>query len=332
MLMREVALPLEQPQLQVILAGGVCPGVISASVETAQYFHAGRFSVRVAFGGFPLLPLAYFTNLGRAAVEIFVAAQGGAFVSLMSGLVDNICFDLGQGVAVVTGRDLTALMIDAEVSETFVNQTASQIAQTIAQRHGFGSAVTPTTELVGQYYQIDHARTVPSLFGRGMSEWTLLTGLAEVEGCQVFLQGDVLYFGPAAAGGFVVVDRTMFMSLAVDMASALPAAVNVKSWNSLEKSVVTASQGQSRGVTIVRPNLTQSQAAALAQQQWAMMRGQAFVLRGVMPADLTTQPGMSLTLVNTGSGLDQNYTVMAVARALDGRDGFVQTVTALAEG
>jgi hypothetical protein len=100
-------------------------------------------------------------------------------------------FDPLAGTIHITGRDLTAKLIDTKTSENFLNQTSSQIAQTLAARHGLAAQVTATTTRVGTYYSQNH-----SGLSQERSEWDLLVELAAYEDFDVYVRGETLYFQP----------------------------------------------------------------------------------------------------------------------------------------
>ena len=96
----------------------------------------------------------------------------------------------------IDGRDLTARLLDARTQETFSNQTASQIAETLAARHGLTPNVTATQTLAGRYYAADHDRLTLGQFSRATTEWDLLTFLAAREGFEAYVSGQTLTFAP----------------------------------------------------------------------------------------------------------------------------------------
>jgi phage protein D len=106
--------------------------------------------------------------------------------------VDNLDYDAEHGTINVDGRDLSAYLIASKVQETFQNQTSSQIAQTLAARHGLIADVTPTTTLVGRYYQIDHEQIGAGDFTRATTEWNLVFILAQYENFDVWVTGSTL--------------------------------------------------------------------------------------------------------------------------------------------
>ncbi|WP_369040613.1 hypothetical protein, partial [Stenotrophomonas maltophilia] len=108
--------------------------------------------------------------------------------------VDELSPDFPMGTLELNGRDNTALFIDTKTSEHFANQTASQIAETLAARHGLKAVVTPTTRMSGSFYHSDFVDTTQQ-----QSEWDLLSYLANVEGFDLYVSGNTLYFTQRAA-------------------------------------------------------------------------------------------------------------------------------------
>jgi hypothetical protein len=325
---RGVALPLEQPRAQVSIDGVPVPGLVELEIDAGGCFLAGRFSAGFAIGAVPGFDVTYYAGLTSQNVLIEVAPDGLGYVTLLTGRVDAVRIDWTSNLASISGRDLTALLIDTEISQSFVNQTASQIAETVAGEHGLIPNVMPTTALVGQYYQLDHARTALGLNAHVATEWELLTALAQAAGFLVSVTGNTLNFGPPAAGVPVFITPGSLSSLSFDMITSLPGAATVKSWNCRNKSVVAETQGSGLMTTVIRPNLVQEQAQTLAQGHLQTLGQHRLIMQARMPADTVTAPGMQLLLAGVGGGLDQAYVVDAVTRRLNGRMGFVQDVRA----
>jgi len=321
-------LPLEQPRARVSIDGVPVPGLVELEIDAGGYCLAGRFLAAFALGAVPGFDVTYYAGLTSQNVLIEVAPDGLGYAALLTGQVDAVRIDWMSNLATICGRDLTALLIDTEISQSFVNQTASQIAEGIAGEHGLIPNVTPTTALVGQYYQLDHARTALGLHAHVTTEWELLTSLAQAEGFLVSVTGNTLNFGPPAAEVPVFMTPGSLSSLSFDMITTLPGAATVKSWNCRNKSVVTETQGTGLMATIIRPNLVQAQAQALAQGHLQILGQHRLIMQVRMPADAVLAPGMQVYLAGTGSSLDQTYVVDGVTRRLDGRAGFVQDVRA----
>ncbi|MBU6448049.1 MAG: hypothetical protein KGQ26_00335 [Rhodospirillales bacterium] len=325
-------MPLEQPRCRVSLAEAPIGGLVAVEVQGPGPFLAGRFRVVFAMGAPPAMGVDAFAALGNAPVTIEMSADGVGFVAVLAGKVENIRIDLATNTATLQGRDQTALLIDAEISESFLNQTGSQVAETIALRHGLTPNVTQTAQLVGQYYQIDHARNALNVGSRATTEWNLLCGLAEAEQFGVSVSGGALNFGPMTSTTQKPVTPESFTELQVDLVTMLPTAVAVRSWNTRSKRIVEQSAGGGVPTSLVRPNMTLAQASNYASSVLSMVRQHGKVLLGRMPGDTALGVGDSLLMTGTNSSLDDSYIVMSLVRRLNGREGFVQMVKAYAAG
>lgn len=328
MLQKGVVLPTEQPQVRVSISGVAIPGVVSLEVVSVGYFSADRFRIGFAVGASSFATVAYFSGLGMQAIMIEVALDGFGYVTLLTGQIDNVRVDLLTNKIVLTGRDLSARLIDSEISETFANQTASQIANILAARRQLTPNVTTTATPVGQYYELDHARNAFGVHSKTTTEWNLLAALAQAENFNLSVTGDVLNFGRLSAGISILVTPQNFMGLSLDIAASLPTGTMVKSWNCRNKMVVSGSSGIGVSTTLIRPNLTAAQAQTMAENHLAVLGGHGTILCGTMPGDLTMMPGMHLVLSGTNSAFDQSYTVVEVSRSLTGHTGFVQNIRA----
>ena len=326
-------MPVEQPALRVTIDGFAVPGATYLEVESLGYFSADRFRVGFAIGAAGVTSTAFFAVVQAQRIEIEVAVAPAGFATVLVGQIDNVRLDLQRNAATLSGRNLAALLIDAEISETFVNQTSAQIAATIAARHGLAPNVTATATPVGQYYEIDHARYGLGVNARATTEWNLLAWLAQIEGFSLSVTGTTLDFGPAAPAPIVFITPEALLNLTVDLATTIPSQAVVKSWNSRNKVVVTQIAGAATGLStsVVRPNLTAAQAAAAAANHLAALGRHKTVLTATMPGELTLAPGTGIVLGGTGSALDQAYTIDSISRSIDCRSGFVQTVRAYAD-
>jgi phage protein D len=314
--------------VRVLIADAPLAGAIALEVEQVAYFAAGRFVVTVALGN-----ASYFASLGLQTITISVAVSAAGYVDLLTGQIDNIKIDLLENTATLSGRDLSARLIDTQISETFANQTASQIATIIAGRRGLAANVTPTTTPVGQYYELDHARSALSLNSRNGSEWNMLFLLAQAEGFRLSVTGTTLNFGPRPASTPVLLTPGSCMALGLDVATTIPTSATVKSWNTRNKQVVTQTAGtQPGGATLIRPNLTSAQAATLAANHLSALQRHATILKATIPGETVLTPASPILLSGTNSALDQTYVIDSIIRSIDMRNGFVETIHAHAAG
>ncbi len=243
-------------------------------------------------------------------------------------------FDPVRGVVDVEGRDLSALLIDSRVNETFANQTSGEIAAMLALRHGIGVSADATATLVGRYYRSEHDRLTMGQFARAMSEWDLLAYLAGRERFDLFMDGDVLRFGAGLVTAPVVVTTADCLSLHMDHRLSMQRAieVTVRSWDQRSGEVVMqAARGGGGGRPwrhgIVRPNLPPDEAQRLAERTLADLVRHERTVRLTMPGELSITPRTTVVVEATGTAWDQVYAVAEVSRQIDVRHGFIQRVS-----
>lgn len=345
---------LPQPRVRILCGGAVLPTPVSASITANSSYHASTFALTFAISR---AELAWWDVPPPWVVDVQVSTDGVGFSTLITGEVDSVDLDVASGLLGLAGRDFTAALIEARTMETFQNQTASQIAQTIATRHGLSAVVTPTTALAGVFYQQDHIRLSLGEFARARTEWDILTYLAQHEGYDVWVQGTTLHFQPQPSPGTadfaVTLTRGPGGSLDANvehlrclraLTLAKDIEVEVRSWNSRRQygftksaraigAKVAAVQPASNQVgtttqryVFVRPNLTEDQALQLAQQMLEQLGRQERNVEIVMPGETSLSPRSQVAIVGTGSSFDQGYWVDSIERHIDMHSGFRQTL------
>jgi len=329
---------LRHPRLEIRADGTLLAGAIAAQVVSNNHYAADRFHATLALDA-DQGAAAFWAAAGNVLLEIGFALDG-AGASIIQGAVDRVAVDPIRRLVHLDGRDLTARLIEARTQESFVNQTASEIAATLAVRHGLSARITATTTRAGRYYQNEHDRISLGQFSRAMTEWDLLTWLARQEGFDVFVRGTTLHFGPAPerprAWTITQADVTdLRLERALTLARDIE--VVVKSWNSRQNNAFTrtARAGFARATSatpqrhvLVRPNLTPEQALQLAQATLADLTRHRMVARFAMPGELALMPRDAILLAGTASAFDQTYHVDEVARRISSAHGFTQTVCA----
>ncbi len=319
------------PQICVLVNGEVIAGVIDVEVAANNHLAADRYRVRAS-----LTATGYATWIGDTLDVEIRAGLAGAWCSLIFGEADRLEFDVGRGEVRVEGRDLTSRFIEARTQETFENQTASDIAATLAARRGLVPAVTPTTAIVGRDYQNSTSRVTLDQHARATTEWDLLIRLAEGEGFDVWVDGQTLNFAPpdqTASTLLLTPGDCLSVRLERLMSLSGGVSVSVKSWDCRGQTGVlqtasSASEGEPRNYVVVRPNLSAQAAQAEAQRLLTQMCQHE---RGVcieMPGDLTTQPRDILVLAGTNTDFDGIWTVTDVERRMSFGGGFVQLLEA----
>ena len=210
----------------------------------------------------------------------------GAAISLIQGEADTVAYDVLNRTVDVEGRDLTARLLDARTQETFSNQTASEIAETLAGRHGLTPNVSATSTLAGRYYSTEHDRITLGQFSRATTEWDLLSFLAAREGFDVFVAGQTLTFAPPSSNP-ATMSLTPDLCISLQLDHSLTAGARHRGDGSILEHATTGSvytdprvsSGQAGGsgpvqrIVVVRPNLaTLGCDAAGAGVSWPIYR------------------------------------------------------------
>ena len=328
------------PSLTVVVNGMPLTGGISAHVTSTNDFSADRFSADIALGADPGIDAGFWSEQTALQIEIQIAPDTfSPAVSLITGAADSIELDPIRQTVRVQGRDFAALLIDARTQETFSNQTSSEIAQMLASRHGLQCQATTTSTPVGRYYEDQHNAITLGTGSRLTTEWDLLVTLAKIEGFDVFVQGQTLFFQPPSAYATNPLVLTpsdterLQLSRALTLAGALT--VTVKSWDSSQQtacvqSVSSDGEGTAQEYVLIRPNLTADQALALARNTLAEIVAHQWTLMAHMPGDVTTAARDGLQLSGTQTDFDQAYTIIEIERTLSPTSGFRQTIRAIA--
>ncbi len=349
----DVAGGMRQPRLRALTDGKPIGGAIEASVTSNAHYQADRFSATFSLYADPAYGPAWWGGKDTLLLDIQASLDGGqSWTSLIIGEASQVSLRLLQGEVHVDGRDLTGRFIDAKTQETFLNQTSSQVAVTLAGRHGMTADVVPTSTPVGRFYTADHDHITTGQFSRTTTEWDLLTFLAQQEGYDVWVSGTVLHFRPKAQpnatpwlvkwtgrGQNAAAPRSNAMDLELDrsLTIAKGLVVEVRSWSSrngrgFTKTAKASGKGggkeQPQKIAIQRPNLTEDEAQKLANRILAEESRHERVIRWREPADLALSPRNLVRLEGTGSSWDQTYYVASVQRRLSYDGGFVMSIEA----
>lgn len=323
-------MPLEQPQARISLNGQYIYGLVELDIQSSTAFSAGRFLLKFAVGFSESLSVDEFISFDGGFVSIEIANNSFSYVEIMTGYVENINFDFLENTATLQGRDLTSILIDSSIEKSFVNQSASDIAANIAQKYGLTPNIGTTSDLVGQYYQIDHTKSGLNINSRANTVWDLLCKLAVLQNFVVFVTNNILNFIQVDLDIQAYLNLPSFLDLGVDLIGILPKSVQLKSWNSREKSVVEQSIGSGQAIKIIQPNLTIDKVAQYASSYMNIIKKNQRIIAGSMPGDTDLKTMSAIRLDGTGSSLDGAYLVESLRRRINSRDGFVQFMRASA--
>lgn len=352
-----------QPRGVVKINGDVAAGVVEIEVDNNSFYEADTFRVTLALSAQPpARNLAWWALQSDISVECLIGlpANPDAYTasdlpSLILGKVDDLGIDPVRGEITLVGRDLTSVLVDSKTTEKFVNQTASQIATTFAKRHGLTPVVTATTTKAGKYYELDHARLTSQ-----MSEWDLLTYLAQDEGFIVYVKGMELHFEPAptsTVNPYVLqyeaptADRAApllnatSLQFSRNLTLAKDVIVKVHSWNLKQKTgftvTVTATHntktvlsglpqptGNAQTYSYIMPNLTREQALIRAQALARQITQHEVHLTAKLPGDEKLDITTPLQVQGTGTAFDQVYYPDNIVRRFSAWEGYRMEISA----
>jgi phage protein D len=323
---------IRQPTIVACLNGSKISSVIEAQVERNSFLAADRFSLSAVFSTFNE-DLIDAPPIRAELTFIMDGAPSETFV----GIVDSFAIDPIKDEVYCLGRDQSSLFIATPVAQTFQNQTSSDIAASFAASKGLVGAIEPTSTPVGRYFQ--NGRTTSALLqnSRNYTEWDLLTWLAEIEGFEVWVEGDTLCFQSSRSSGntlSVVLSDCLALRVENRLNLAVGAEVTVRSWDtslqsSIQQSATSAASGsQPLVINLIRPNLTTADAATLATATLARLMTHQTTVSIDMPGDIVTAPGDTVLLQGISALADGTYAVTEVAKHISVGRGFVQSIEA----
>ena len=307
-------------------------GIKEVRVCSTSYLATDRFSLCAALTG------AGYSEWSASplVVEIGISLDGER-ISLITGNADIVSVDPLSGEVRLSGRDFAADFISSQIEESFENQTSSEIALTLAQKHGLEPHVTTTQTPVGRYYQNSRTRVALTQHARATTEWDLICWLAQLEGFEVWVKGSDFFFQPLdRLTPSLVLGPQDCMSMALHHSLDIAAGVafTVKSWDVTNQAAVTQtvssgprSSGQMNR-TVVRPNLSNSEAQRLALQLFNQTTAHERRVEMEMPGEFLAQPRSTLLLQDTKTDFDGFYAISSVERRLSFKHGFTQTIEA----
>ncbi|WP_428394135.1 hypothetical protein [Lichenicoccus sp.] len=344
-----------RPRCRLVVSGTVIDGCHSVELSTSNLGQAGSFYLQIAYPTEQFGPAApwYSADTLDVSIQMGLLPLGmpeGALVwqEMMSGRVDRVRLDPITGTLTLDGRDYAARLIDLSVTEGFLNQTSAEVATQLAGQCGLTPVVDQTSAMIGQYYQLEHARSALPRFSRFGTAWDLLSHLAQLEGFDLWVIGEELHFQSASSSNRMTYAIDLLApsprtaspsvnvsSLVVERCLALGGGLPVKvsSWNSRQRLRVSATAGgEAAGgfssINVVRPNLLPDAAQILADGIYRQTVGHQRTLTATMPGDLNLSPRDGLTLTGVGAGWDGSYRIDTIDREMTLSGGFVQRCTA----
>jgi phage protein D len=329
------------PRFRVTMNGVAMDGMKEMHVKLAKVFQVGTFSLVKAFVTDDAFPASWFADTGTKTmlVEIDVSTDGTTFQTLLTGNVDSHGWDVVANTVTMAGRDQAAVFLDTRTVGTLRNQTASQIAQTLAASHGLTAEVGSDAALVGRKYDIDFDKTKGGDFSEATNEWDLLCRLGSQAGIAPYMQGSVLCFQPPPSsppsyavtvqrGDDGLVMSAEGLTLERHMTTARDVIVTVESWNSKAKKKFSAtyrtSTKKASGDADVQPtryfyrlpNYTQAQCQDYATQKALDISTHERNIQVRAPSFVMLTPVHVVSVSGTGTDYDQTYYPQAISYAI----------------
>jgi phage protein D len=324
-------------------------------ITNQNYYLADRYTVELPlYGNNEGFPLNTWGNITTGNIEIYMGFvenpnyyTQGDLTQIFGGIIDSINIDPVKGRVTLKGRDYAARLIDKKITETFLNQTSSQIVARLAAENGLNPVVTPTTTPVGIYF--NNYVKVTSQY----TQWDLVSYLAQEENFNVFLINKNLYFEPkptsaapayvlklslptlygaSPVGNFIDIEFGRSLTLAED------ARVTVLSYSQLTGNVVRgratsthiAGSAPSRTQQYVFsfPNLSAQQASQKAQSLLANITQHELLLNATLIPDVTLTKNTPVQVTGTNSVFDQIYYLDTVTRSFSAKGGINMQIQA----
>ena len=347
------------PRFRVLMNGAPLLGVQDISTTLANAFQIGKFRFTKSFVAGDKFPASWFADTANKTmrVQIDVAVDGQTYAPHFTGDVDSHGWNPISNQLVVVGRDLAALFADQRTFATYRNLTSSEIAQQLADKHGLQASVTPTTTIVGRYYDTDHDQVQSGDFATATNEWDLLCQLGSKEGIIPYVAGNTLYFNrpPTNPPVFAVtltrgasgnvVSNAEDLQLERHLTQARDVVMTVRSWSSKSKAIINATvRVKSKKVpaidpntgaaplpsnyVVTVPNLSKPQALALAQrlaldisqhERNAIIKAPSFV-------PLTPQHVIQVS--GTETDYDMTYYPQTITQTISVQDGASTSIQA----
>lgn len=357
-----VAASQRQPRGQVKIGGVLVAAWTTWTVDNNSFYGADTFKITLAFSALPESHSAdWFSRQKSVEVEILAGfpahpanPQDAEMYTIVVGNVDDIEFNPAARTLELSGRDLSAKLIDNKTApEAYRNQTSSDVAAALAKKYGLATDIKKTTTKVGTYWDADHIGLTDQ-----RSEWDVLTYLASQEGFVVRMKGRTLVFQPspfeAPAKDFYVFDwdtasgRPHFNGTELSFTRSLTVAkgvsVTASSFQTKNKKAITAvypkaARGTAAGKATpvgggenhklrLPPNKSVLEVQQAAKRRHDEIMSHEMHLRATLPADHSLDIASALKVQGTDTAYDQVYYLDAVTRTMSMESGYTMAIRA----
>lgn len=336
-------------------------------ISTTTFYSADTYDITIPLNGqAPNINLNYWASVVNATIKIYIGFPQNPVVFttrdlelFLVGDIDLMEVDPLNAKVNISGRDLTSRFLDVKTTQTFPNETASNIAIKLANKHGLTPVVTTTTGSVGRYFT-NFATNSTNLMSKQITEWDLLTFIAQQSGFVTFVQDTRLFFAPfpSDAKGSYTLNFTppqgkglspvydgmdlkfrRSLTLARDVIVKVIVPTNPQTGKSFiakakyarrtrNLSGVPQQAGEPQTYSFIRAGLTPQQAQEQANSLAKNITIQEIVLTTTRPGDNMLRKDGLIKVVGTGTAYDQIYFSESVVRQINIDTGYQMQVTA----
>lgn len=328
------------------LPDDIAPLLTSGYVDDSQRY-PDLFELRFRDPNHLVLPKTGAKVGSKVKISVTMGDTSAPTV-LMSGEVTALQteFDAGGTFTVIRGYDEAHRLFRGRRTEAYTQMTASDIAEKVAQRSGIAlGEVTSTTTVYEHVSQV------------GISDWTLLRGLAADVGFDITVRDGKFGFGPPdqaagapPAGGVENPDplvlrlgQDLLRFRAVVTSAEQVKEVEVRGWDTATKQALTATRpsetkaielpkvtpqkmaaafGDQRYVATEVPHRTQAEVDTAVEALAEEVAGAFAEIEAVTRGNPKVRAGTPVTLDGLGAPFDGKYTVTTSRHRLDPATGY----------
>lgn len=176
-----------------------------------------------------------------------MAAVGGTrgnTKTLLTGVVDEVAFDLISRTINVAGRDKSAALHEQKTSDKWLNKKTTEIVKDLAERAGIKADVKTLETVAGKMLEQDHVK-----LSDGVSFATVMNKLAEIDNARWWVDADGVLryvpFGSAIGSYSIFIDQSaqpiksdcLHLRIHRDLQAAKRLKVRLRSWHTRKKQV-----------------------------------------------------------------------------------------------
>lgn len=319
--------------------------MISVEVEHNSFFQADTFRIKAPMGALKTYDPQWWSRQNELQVAIYMGYvtdpahfSEGNLTPRLLGEADQVEMEWDSQELRITGRDLTARLIDAGSEQTWMNLTADKVVSAIAKKYGMTASVQtpPNAEAIGNFLGSDWTHL------EHRSAWDLLTYLANntvsnKDHWVCYVKWNTLYFGPRPSTQATTIrwpwDVQTLRTLR-NMVVSKDITVEIEGWNAQTGTVIVGSVSSSGHTAIgrtyiyVEPGISPSEAIKKAQTKIAQLISHELSAHITMPGNTALDMLHKIQITGTGTDWDTTLFPNNIRHRLTVEDGYSCDVVA----